>query len=1120
MGEPISSPGRRRWLIAAGAALLLAVVAWQILERVADVDRYRPQVEEQLSRAVGLPVSIARLDLAWRPIPCLSAIDVAVGEGGLEATTSRVDLYPAVHALASRRVEIVRISLRELVVTLPADPGAIRSAWEEIDGHLRAAFSGGDETEASGWSVGVSRVEAQNAAIRFGTDASPRLVASVSADGIGSGPLELALAADFPEVGAHTEGSFVFPLGDREAEGGGLRGHLDVSRLQPQRLFELPALLHSTWNARIEIVSEEVDAFRIDLAGAFEPDEPGAAGGSFASQMHIDRDATAAGTLDVKSGDFSIDADARWADDALEIAKLDAGPISLRGRVRPDAERDGVDLALSGKIELADAWLQALGVPTALRDTSGTLIVEELSGHFPPEPGASPVSVRAQLAGGSLRIVTEGVEDAISDLALDVSSREKRIFVEARAHSQKSGNVSASVTLDPAAKSARGNFSIDPGTLTAYITGGAVRAILEPVLQRYGEKRVGFRLDPVAAKEDIYELSIEIAEAPRGNGVLTLHTDGISDVLGDVHAKVEVSADALVGLLPEGARATGSASFETRRSLADGTFTLDADLTNLGLATGSFVEKQPGESLALRLAGTSDWDPRRFDISSGKGALSFAFENGGLVARELDLDLADWSHLLIETAWASGRVRGSIDTGAPDARLELSEVALHFSPDVGVDAIDGAVELRGGDWSVRDLRIRGAQSDATLSAALSKGTLEGQLTGANLDLDFVRALIDEVNALRSDAENEEARRPISGTLAIRFDRIGYGRSEAKAVVADVAMRDGNIAVRDFALDTYEGHVSGSIDVRAREYAPSLLALDLAFADVTGRFLDDVFFDPPRELRGRFAGTLRFEAPLHEDTKAMLADASGTLDAKGVEGSFGKLGIATEIVTAVRSTEALRAKLPSMQYEGLVFDTTQAKLAMKQGRLGIELFDIDSHSYTIDATGELDFREEKSKVPIEANVIKGLAGVVSWIPGPGRALEIVSIRLVATGSPYDLKVGVASFTDQILGAGRAGAGAIIKDASGAMNLLRGAVGGTNAPASPEPDARASGTEPAAPDPARETPAAEPPTAADSEAAPGPESRNHADAPASEVPPPQPAGPDGGSDATERPPGEAL
>ena len=94
-----------------------------------------------------------------------------------------------------------------------------------------------------------------------------------------------------------------------------------------------------------------------------------------------------------------------------------------------------------------------------------------------------------------------------------------------------------------------------------------------------------------------------------------------------------------------------------------------------------------------------------------------------------------------------------------------------------------------------------------------------------------------------------------------------------------------------------------------------------------------------------------------------------------------------------------------------------------------------------ATGELNFREDTSRIPIEVNAIRGITSLVERVPVAGDALKIVNVRLVATGSPYDMQVRVASIQDQLIGAGLAGPKAVIKGVRDVMDLMRRAGGGS-------------------------------------------------------------------------------
>jgi len=1158
---------RRRLAWGAVLALVSAVIAWQIAERAIAVDRYRPQIEEALARFTGQPVSIGDLDLAWHPVPCLSAFEVSIGTGDFRATAARLDVFPVLRALFAWRLEIASIELIEPVLTLPPTPGLLASEWRRTLAHMKAARAGSPPRDAD---FRIHRVLAEQASLRFGSGDPHPILASVTASGIGTDAIALELELEIPSAGARATGTLVVPAG----EGGGLRGELAVSGVRPDRLATLPELLHSEWQARVELSGSLARELRVKIDGRFEPRSPHAIGGTVSgrarvapggatrveldvgaeglamrgsgrlfagnrSKLRIDsltaRGAALAALLaSLSSGEGGLRAapdaalevrdlelaiagarrprlvsggieargieaswnehplasdlhlDAQVADGAIRIAEIRGGPVDLRGVITPDTEWRRFALDLTGSVGVSDALLHALGVPETVRDTAGVVTLEELRAEL-PAPADAPVrfTLRAHLADGSLRFDTDAVSESVSGVDVRLAGGADALRVEARALAAALGPLSVAADVEPAEGRARGTLALTAGVGAGFLRDERARRRIAPVLRAYGSGAFDFTVERVPDTAADHRIRIERAQAPRVTAALLLRSGRRRDRVRDVDVAAELPGDALRGFLSEAAQTSGAGSLRVRRPGSDKAFSVEADLSGLGVAVGEFVEKKPGEPLRVRAegkAGSAGWTPTRLVVASGESSVPLVLTESGITATDLDLDLGAWSFLLVDSARASGHLRGAFDSATAAAQLQLAEVALQLTPDVGVDAVDGAIEIAGDDWSVRELRIRDAQSDAVLDGAVRQGHVEGSLRGPSLDLDFVRALVEQVDALVPEDEHDAPPR-ISGDLAVALDRVGYGRGEARNLVAAIAVADGDIHMRDLAFDAAEGRVTGQVDLDAREEQPSQLALELDFTDVTGPFLDELFSEQPRGLRGVFTGKLHFAAPLHDDYHEILAAAGGSLTVTGRDGTFGRLGITTKIVTVLRSTETLRLKLLVIRDEGLVYDTAKAELVMEQGRLAIRAFDLDSTSYALTATGEIDFRGDRSKVGIEVNAIKGITGIVDQIPVAGDALKIVSVRLVATGSPYDMKVGVASITDQLLGVGMAGPKAVINGVRDALRLLRGAT------TSPEP-----------------APVPSPEPAPEAAASPAPEAAPEAAPVAEDEPPPAPEVPE--------------
>ena len=225
---------------------------------------YRPQIEEALEEFTGLPVSIGTLDLAWHPIPCLSAYDITIGEGDLRATAPRLDVFPALRALLAWRLDIASVELIEPALTLPATTKRLDSEWRRIRAQIETALAkrGDSATSSRGADLRIDRVLAEQASLRFGSAAAITILASVNASGIGAGALRNQFDAEVPSTGRGRQRDAV-----RTAEDGAeLHGEITVSGVRLDRFAALSELLHARWQAQIALTGK----IGIELRAEFE----------------------------------------------------------------------------------------------------------------------------------------------------------------------------------------------------------------------------------------------------------------------------------------------------------------------------------------------------------------------------------------------------------------------------------------------------------------------------------------------------------------------------------------------------------------------------------------------------------------------------------------------------------------------------------------------------------------------------------------------------------------------------------------------------------------------------------------------------------------------------------
>src|SRR5262249_22184668 len=153
-------------------------------------------------------------------------------------------------------------------------------------------------------------------------------------------------------------------------------------------------------------------------------------------------------------------------------------------------------------------------------------------------------------------------------------------------------------------------------------------------------------------------------------------------------------------------------------------------------------------------------------------------------------------------------------------------------------------------------------------------------------------------------------------------------ADAEHASAAIHIEQDVVHARDVAFDVGDGRVTGRIDVDTRGSGPARVDLELDFTNLTRHFVDNLFGDEWSGNPGRYTGKFRFRAPLRGDRHATLAEASGSLSGNGVNGTLvSRIGLATKVLTVLRSTEALRMRFPTLQDQGIVFDTVRADLEM-------------------------------------------------------------------------------------------------------------------------------------------------------------------------------------------------
>ena len=729
-------------------------------------------------------------------------------------------------------------------------------------------------------------------------------------------------------------------------------------------------------------------------------------------------------------------------DGALVVDELGSGRLALAGTLQPDPDWERVVISATGRAELG-ALLAALGVPTSsLAGIRGSLLLDELQAVFPADPSAPP-GLRARLRNGAVELEGVGLEDALAGIELELEATAERLAIAGRGRSGLLGDFSLTAARRGSAGSIRGSLSFAAAG-RARDPGGEAPPVAAELLRFYAPGTLEFEALPTGETGDAMSLRFQRRESPALSGSLELSSEPGAPWLGDATLEAEVPPALIARALPRSAELSGAGSLRFERQLGEESFAATLDCTRLGMRLGSWIHKEVGEPLLLALLGGApgegSWVARELTVASEGERMRWVPNGDRWEADRLRLDLSQWTSLLAEPYLLTGRLEGSLSAPPLSADLRLLGVGISGPPELPALTLDGGLRLDGQSASTEEMRIRGPDTDVRIEATAREGSVSGRLWGEKLGVD---ALWSWVRPFRQ-AETAADDGPGTGIqLEVALDALQLPRSEVRNLRTSLRVADSGLSLAPLEFDTYEGRVQGEGSLAAS----NRIRLSFDIQDVTGRFLDDLFFhEDPRGIRGRFSGKLAFEGPSAEGIRPALAGGSGRLDWSARKGSFGRLGLATKLISVLRTAEVLRLKLPSIRDDGLVFDRVDSALRIESGRLEIERFRLEAPVYLVTATGIVDFAADTTSVPIEFDALRGVSSILQPIPVAGDVLEVARVRLQATGSPYQIKIGVSSFRDQVVGASAAVPNATVSRVRDALQLLKRPV---QAPGS-EPD----------------------------------------------------------------------
>jgi hypothetical protein len=368
-------------------------------------------------------------------------------------------------------------------------------------------------------------------------------------------------------------------------------------------------------------------------------------------------------------------------------------------------------------------------------------------------------------------------------------------------------------------------------------------------------------------------------------------------------------------------------------------------------------------------------DVRRLTIADGFSDASISL---GLRKTELEVGFtgrlasATLQELFARERRRRGRIEG--DFHALVSRDRLGKTSASGTLRVA----DVSIPTPAGEITTEALDVRAAGNRLTVSSSFALDEQHLSITGGAtlqdggiaLDLDVAAGPIawervekvvdrlDERKKAAGPAKDGEAPRPplpISGIVRLSIDSFTFRNFAWKPVLADIELTRESVTATVRKADVCGISTTGALQfprggamsVRALvasagpDITPSLACLGVEKAPITGGY----------------------EAYLQVEGKGEAAELpralQGPLTFRGSTVTIGKNSLLTKILGVVNMTGALRGKSRERLGEAMTFDDLTIEGQVENGRLSVREAALKSPSFTMAASGTLDFLGDKS-----------------------------------------------------------------------------------------------------------------------------------------------------------------
>jgi len=689
----------------------------------------------------------------------------------------------------------------------------------------------------------------------------------------------------------------------------------------------------------------------------------------------------------------------------VKIAELNSAFSVLSATLIPDVTLDRWTFDGILKSDLASPIWKPFFRRSGVAVTTGSLECSRLSGtlvagNYTPEA----LEVEASVKSFNASLDMSGFQDQLNFDAISIAATNEQCDVTIDGATDNFGPLRGSVKWTFLSGDAGGTVTLNPVRATGLPasfregTAGALLERLSPLPLELSYSNASGLLNFSASEPIPFSGNIS-----RPRELQTRAPFGLS-------ISASIPGDWLTPIVP-GTKISGAVSLQCQLNASDGNIDVAMDATTAD-ATWQFVNKSAGLTAKGSLAGQWGQDGPAFSsgrIEVAEIALPLVIDEYGVACDAFSVDLASLSPLLPDSASAIGTIRGSFTGNLQTVALTLDETSFSANEDCPVVRADGRVLRNTNGWALESLTWGVGSSSGTAEIQQTENTWSGVIEASHLSItDLYKAYDaftnDENKAAKSDAE-EKAKVSVKAEIQITAKTLDWADATVERVRGILESSDTGVALRSISFLHGAGAGAGELVYRpAARNTVGTVDADVQLLDVDASLIEDLFMSDTRGLEGQLNGTATLQFPLPEGDASVLNGMNGQIRFEALNGTLGKAGLASKLLTALRTTDILRLRIPLLRDRGLTFNTLSGTIEIESGVFQLAPFAMADSTYTLEAECRFDFPQNLADGNVQVQVLEGVTGVTRKIPILGDAAGIVSkmlgVPIKITGTATD------------------------------------------------------------------------------------------------------------------------